>query len=149
MEETETKNTTIKLLSFKLGEDEFGINIQNVNTIIENNFPVTRVPGTLPYIIGVINLRGEIIPILDLRYKLGFDNVRNDDDETKIIIVNIEGTIVGIKVDRVLDVVQIDIESIEIFSDLENKNTYQYYSGIVKANDKIILLLDIDKVLFS
>lgn len=149
MEETETKNTTIKLLSFKLGEDEFGINIQNVNTIIENNFPVTRVPGTLPYIIGVINLRGEIIPILDLRYKLGFDNVRNDDDETKIIIVNIEGTIVGIKVDRVLDVVQIDIESIEIFSDLENKNTCQYYSGIVKANDKIILLLDIDKVLFS
>jgi purine-binding chemotaxis protein CheW len=146
MEKIKTGDTDILVLSFSLGDDEYGMDIRNIDTIIENNLPVTRVPGAPYYIKGVINLRGNVVPVLDLRSKLGFQPVK-DKEETKIIVVNIDDMAVGIKVDRVLEVIEINKNCMEEASGMGDGNSNKYYQAIGKINDKMIILLDAEKVI--
>ncbi|NSW89863.1 MAG: purine-binding chemotaxis protein CheW [Firmicutes bacterium] len=145
MEGLKTPNI-IQVLSFKLGEDEYGMDIRNITTIIENNLPITRVPGVPPYIKGVINLRGDIVPVLELRRKLNLQPVE-DTEDTKIIVVDIDDMTVGIKVDRVLEVVQLDKECIEEVSGIGDENSRDYFSGLGRIKDRVIILMDIEKVI--
>lgn len=135
----------IKLLSFTIGNQEYGIDISYITTIIENEYSVTRVPRAPEYIEGVINLRGDIVPIMDLRNKLRLDSVE-DTPETKIIVVDFEGTVLGIKVDKVNEVIEISNTSVETISGISDEESSEYYSGISKIGDKVVILIDIAKI---
>jgi purine-binding chemotaxis protein CheW len=134
-----------KYLTFRLAEEEYGIEILKVNEII-GMLPITRVPRMHEAVRGVINLRGKVIPVVDLRRRFQLA-ATEDTHATCIIVVQVRGTQTGVVVDSVSDVV--DIESDDVLdtpsfgADVET----DYLLGIARADGRVRLLLDIDRVL--
>ncbi|HCJ56420.1 Chemotaxis protein CheW [bioreactor metagenome] len=130
---------------FELDNEEYGIDILRVKTI-EKMSNITRVPKTALYIKGVINLRGEIVPIIDLREKFNLDK-KEESENTRIIIVYVDDINVGLIVDSASKVIEISNDMIELppesLGNTEQNNIY----GIGKVDDKIITLLDVKKLL--
>jgi purine-binding chemotaxis protein CheW len=134
-----------KFLTFFLAGEEYGIEILKVHEII-GVMPITMVPRTPTYIRGVINLRGKVIPIVDLRLKFGMES-KAQTMETCIIVVHVQGVEMGIFVDRVSEVLNIASEDIEHPPSFGSEVNTDYILGIGKSQDKIKILLDIDRVL--
>lgn len=137
--ETEVK----QFIVFRLGNEEYGIDIQKVTTI-ENLKPITRVPRSPEYFRGVLNLRGDIIPIMDLRKKFNLPQV-DDTEDSRVIIVNIEEISFGIIVDKVEEVLQLNAESIESITNFSNDISMNYLQAVGKVEDRIVSLLNIEK----
>ncbi len=138
-------NQNIKqFIIFKLGKEEYGIDIKKITTI-EQMKTITRVPKIPVFIKGVINLRGEIIPIMDLRTKFGLPKGEETED-SRIIIVKIEEEPVGIIVDAVAEVISLTDELIENVSNFSNDLSLEYILGVGKVDDRIITLLNIEKL---
>jgi len=131
-------------LTFFLDDDEYGFEILKVQEII-CMMSVTPVPRIPPFVKGVINLRGKVIPIIDLRLKFAMPAVAQT-EETCIIVVRAQGVAMGIVVDKVSEVLDIAPEDIDILSCVAAVNT-DYILGIGKAASKVTVLLDIDKIL--
>jgi purine-binding chemotaxis protein CheW len=134
-----------KFLTFFLAGEEYGIEILKVHEII-GLLPITRVPRTPGFIRGVINLRGKVIPVVDLRLKFGMESVAHT-DETCIIVVQVRGAEMGIVVDKVSEVRDIASQDIEDAPSFGTDVNTDYILGIGKAEGKVKILLDIDKVL--
>ncbi len=134
-------------LTFTIGEEVYGINILNVLEIIRV-VNITSVPDTFEFIKGIINLRGKIIPIMDVRIRFGF-NERAFDDRTCIIVVNINNIEMGLIVDRVSEVLEIPSENIEPMPSLSQSGHQKFIKGIGKTEDGVKILLDLDKLLFE
>ena len=134
-----------KYLTFFLASEEYGVEILKVQEII-GRMPITPVPLTSKYIRGVINLRGKIHPIMDLKIKFGMDQSQIT-DETCIIVIKTASMMMGILVDKVSEVVNVasgDIEDTPSFG--ADVNT-EYLLGVGKTGGKVRLLLDIEKVI--
>jgi purine-binding chemotaxis protein CheW len=134
-----------KFLTFFLDREEFGIEILKVHEIF-GMMPVTHVPRTAKYILGVINLRGKIIPIIDLRLKLAMEAAPRT-EETCVIVVHANGMEVGVMVDKVSEVVDIAAKDVEDTPAFAAGVDTEYILGIGKTQSKVKLLLDIDKAL--
>lgn len=134
-----------KFLTFFLAGEEYGIEILSVHEII-GMMPITSVPGTPDHICGIINLRGKIIPIVDLRRKFGMDFIERT-SETCIIVVNVQGIEIGIVVDRVSEVLNISSEDIEPPPSFGKDVNTDYILGIGKSQSKVKILLNIDRVI--
>ncbi|MFN8666477.1 MAG: chemotaxis protein CheW [Gemmatimonadaceae bacterium] len=133
-----------KYLTFYLASEEYGVEILKVHEII-GMLPITRVPRTPPFVRGVINLRGKVIPIIDLRERFGM--AQDGAEETCIIVVQVRGIQLGVVVDKVSEVLNIaegDIEPTPSFG--VDVNT-EYLLGLAKSEGRVRLLLDIDRVL--
>lgn len=134
-----------KFLTFFLAGEEYGIEILKVREII-GLMPITRVPNAPPTVCGVINLRGKVIPVMELRLAFGLETVEAT-EQTCIIVVQAAGTEFGIVVDRVSEVANVaggDVEAAPSFGASVNTD---YLLGIAKAAGRVKLLLDIDRVL--
>ena len=136
-----------KFLTFFLAGEEYGIKILSVHEII-GMMPITSVPGTPDHICGVINLRGKIIPVIDLRKKFRMD-LKEYDPETCIIVVNVRGVEVGAVVDRVSEVLNIADEDIEPAPSFGKEVQTDFILGIGKSHSKVKILLDIDCIITS
>ena len=133
-----------KFLTFFLAEEEYGIEITKVQEII-GMLPITRVPRTPEYVRGVVNLRGKVIPIVDLRRKFGLDAAGAE--ETCIIVVQVRGVQLGVVVDRVSEVSAVAAADIEEPPSFGADVHTEYLLGLGKVNGRVKLLLDIDQVL--
>ncbi|MCS6862350.1 MAG: chemotaxis protein CheW [Abditibacteriales bacterium] len=136
-----------KFLTFFLAGEEYGIEILKVHEII-GMMPITRVPRTPPFMCGVINLRGKVIPVVDLRLKFGMESVAHT-DETCIIVVQVRDAEMGIIVDKVSEVRDIAASDIEDTPSFGADVNTDYILGIGKSEGRVKILLDIDKVLSS
>ena len=139
-----------KYLTFKLGKEEYGLQILKVRTIIEL-MDITPVPQTPSYVVGVINLRGQIIPIIDTRMKFGMSQIERT-EETCIIVVEVknennETVDVGIMVDHVSEVLDINKSEIEKAPALGDGMDSSFILGMAKTRNSVKILLNIDKVL--
>jgi purine-binding chemotaxis protein CheW len=134
-----------KFLTFFLVGEEYGIEILKVHEII-GIMPITRVPRAPDFILGVINLRGKVIPIVDLRLKFGMPS-KVADEETCIIVVRVSGVQMGILVDKVSEVLNIPSADVDDAPSFGSDVDTDYIRGIGKSEGKIKLLLDIEKVL--
>ena len=134
-----------KFLTFFLAGEEYGIEILSVHEII-GMMPITCVPGTPDHICGIINLRGKIIPIVDLRRKFGMES-KAQTAETCIIVVHVQGVEVGIVVDRVSEVLNIAAGDIEPPPSFGKDVNTDYILGIGKSQSKVKILLNIDRVI--
>ena len=144
----EKKATSIhegKYLTFVLGSEEYGIEIIKVREII-GIMDITTVPQTPDYMKGVINLRGKVIPIIDLRLKFSMQEEEHT-QETCVIVVEVNNTQIGIVVDSVSEVQDINGSEIEEPPDLGQGIDTNFIIGMGKVKEKIIILLDIEKVL--
>lgn len=133
-------------LIFKLGEEEYGIDISNISTIIKNVAVIARVPKTPAFVKGVINLRGEIIPVINMRKKFDLHDIE-DNEETRIIIIKTEETVIGLLVDTVLEVIEIGDGSIETAAGFGGALSAERLYGIGKAGSRIISLIDLEKTI--
>lgn len=140
-----------KYLTFKLGEEEYGLEILKVQEIMKM-VDVTKVPKTPEFVRGVINLRGKVIPVVDLRLKFDMTG-RDTTDKTCVIVVQIShgsGSLtMGTIVDEVSEVLDIGAEQIEAAPEFGTSVNTDFILGMGKVAKKVIMLLDIDKVLSS
>jgi len=141
-----------KFLTFKLGDESFGIAVICIREIIQNQ-KITSVPQMPAYVKGVINLRGKVIPVIDMRIKFGLGNEETT-DRTCIIVVQVESkekgqTLVGLIVDAVEEVANISESQIEDKPDLGGQVANQYILGIAKIENQVKTLLDIDKIVLE
>jgi purine-binding chemotaxis protein CheW len=147
MMQTETKSG--KYLTFKLANEDYGIALRKVKEII-GMMAITAVPRTPGYVKGVINLRGQVIPVTDLRLKFGIEAMAYN-ERTCIIVVEVQGEAatvqVGIVVDAVSEVLQIREEDIEATPSFGAKVDTAYILGMANMDEGVKILLDIDQVL--
>jgi len=138
-----------KYLTFTLAEEEYGIGILKIKEII-GMMPITTVPQTPEFVKGVINLRGKVIPVVDLRLRFGMESI-DYTERTCIIVVEIEGesgtVMIGIVVDAVSEVLNIKGEDIEDTPTFGTKLNTEYILGMAKTEGSVKILLDIDRVL--
>ena len=129
---------------FKLGIEEYGMDIKKVVTI-EKMMPIARVPKAPIFIKGVINLRGEIIPIMDLRSRIDFPLIE-ETENTRIIIIKIDEINIGIIIDEVDEVIQFKSNEIENITNFCSDISLDYIFGAGKINNRIVTLLNLEKL---
>ncbi|MBK7980892.1 MAG: purine-binding chemotaxis protein CheW [Ignavibacteriae bacterium] len=147
-EETLVREDTelLELVGFKLGEEEFGIDIINVNEIIKMQ-KITSIPNAPSDILGIVNIRGKIIAVVDTRLKLG-TYPKEFDNETRIIILEFNKKPIGFIVDEVTEVLRISKKTLNDVPDMvSTKMNTDYIKSIANIEDKIIILLDLQKLL--
>jgi len=136
----------LQMVTFKIGEEEFGVDILRVQEIIRI-MEITRVPKAPHFVEGVINLRGRVIPIIDLRRRFGL-TAREHDKDTRIIVIEINNMIVGFVVDAVHEVLRIPADTVEppppaVMGGVDS----EYIKGVGKLDDRLLILLDLDRLL--
>ena len=134
-----------QLVVFALGEESFGVDIGTVREINQMQ-EITAVPGARYSVEGVINLRGSVIPVVDLRKRFAMEEIARGKD-TRIMVMSSEGQDIGMIVDSVDEVLRISSESIEPPSSMVTGADSDYLVGIVKLADRLVILLDTDRVL--
>ena len=152
MEQLDTLNSQISFatdgsqyLTFTLGAEEYGVEILKVQEI-KGYSAITPIPNTPSYVKGVMNLRGAIIPIVDLRAKLAMSEAAYN-QFTVIIVVRVGAKTVGVVVDAVSDVLNIPTKDIQPTPDFGAQVDARFISGLAKSGERLVVLLDIDKVL--
>ncbi len=144
-EGAEVNRSVVELATFYVGDALCGMDIlkvQEINKLIE----MTRVPQAPEYVLGILNLRGEIVTIIDLGKKLGLKSTEMS-DKTRNIIVNSNEEHIGLMVEQISDVIEADWEKVEAppanIGDVQGK----YFTGVFKTKDRLIGMLDVEKVL--
>lgn len=134
-----------QLVSFNIGSEEFGVDIlkvQEINRMVE----ITKVPQAPHYVEGVINLRGKVIPIIDLRKRFNLD-IKEYDKDTRIVVVDINGNIMGMVVDSVSEVLRLPRDTIEPPPEIAAGVNSEYIKGVAKLEDRLLIFLDLSKVI--
>ena len=140
-----TNGDLLQLVTFEIGEEEFGIDILKVQEIIRT-MAITKVPNSPPHVEGVINLRGKVIPVIDLRSRFMME-YRQHDNQTRIIVVDLHRVVIGFVVDGVSEVLRIQSSTVEppppVVSGIES----EYIKGVGKLDNRLLILLDLDKLI--
>jgi len=139
----------MQLVGFGVASEKFGVDILMVQEILRSA-EVTAVPNSPEFVEGVLNLRGNIVPVIDLRKRLNLYDENSSQKKSWVLILNIDNRVVGFIVDHVTEVLKIEEDSVEsapdiIVAGLES----QYIQGVCKINDGLIIILDFDLVLFN
>ncbi len=134
----------LQLVSFRIGEEMFGVDIlkvQEINRLTE----ITKVPQAPSFVEGVINLRGKVIPIIDIRKRFGM-SLKECDKDTRIVVVDIETSVMGMIVDAVSEVLRIPATTVEPAPDIATSVSSEYIRGVAKLEDRLLILLELGKI---
>lgn len=140
-----TSNQQLQLVSFTVGEELFAVDILRVQEI-NRMMALTKVPQSPPGVEGVINLRGRIIPVLDLRRQFGFP-AGEQNDQTRIVVVEVVGNTIGFIVDSVREVMRINSGIVEPNPQMGTCIDSSYVSGVAKLDDQLLILLELENLL--
>jgi len=144
-EKTAHGEEVLQFVTFTLGNEEYAVdilNVQEINRITE----ITMVPNAPSYVEGVINLRGKVIPVINLRKKFQFED-KPTDDTSRIIIMEIQGITNGLIVDSVSEVLRIPSSSVEPTPPMSAEVHSQFIKGIAKLDNRLIILIDLDNLI--
>ncbi len=135
----------IQLVSFMLGEEEFGVDVLKVREIIRMP-EITRVPNTPHYVEGVINLRGKVIPVMSMRNRFGLEQ-KEWDKQTRIMVMEVDSELMGFIVDSVSEVIRISEQEIQPPPAVVSTGVdHECLSGIISQRERLLVLLDLEKV---
>ncbi|MGD8779798.1 MAG: chemotaxis protein CheW [Ignavibacteria bacterium] len=143
----EELNEILQLVSFKIGEEEFGVDIlkvQEINRIME----ITKVPNAPSFVEGVVNLRGRVIPVISLRSRLNMDK-KELDSSSRIIVVELEGKTIGFIVDEVNEVLRIPSNITEAPPEMVAGINSDFITAVGKLENRLLILLDLEKIFGS
>ncbi len=144
-DKTQLSGEVVQVVSFRLGNEEYGVDISQVQEIIRM-VEITHVPRAPRFMEGVINLRGQLIPIIDLRTRFGMARTEHT-KSTRIVVTEIGSKRVGMVVDSVSEVLNIPMEHVEDAPDMIASVGTEYIQGVGKVNDRLIILLDLTMVI--
>jgi purine-binding chemotaxis protein CheW len=136
-----------QLVVFTLAKEDYGVDIGTVREIIRMQ-SITKIPKTPDFVEGLINLRGKVIPVIDLRKRFGLVP-GEDDKDMRIVVVDVKGQDIGVIVDAVTEVLRIPADCVEPPASIISSVESEYLLGIAKLSDRLIILLDVRKVLSS
>jgi purine-binding chemotaxis protein CheW len=145
MQTTTTHGETLQLVTFKLTGQKYAVDILKVQEI-NNMKEITTIPNAPHYLEGAINLRGKVIPVLNLRKKFGFED-KATDETCKIVIMDVRGVIMGLIVDSVSDVLRIPQDLVEPPPPVSSNISTEFIAGIAKLQEGLVILLDMDRLL--
>ena len=132
-------------VTFMLDEEVYGVNVMDVQEVLRVT-DIAPVPGAPAYVLGIINLRGNVVSVLDTRSRFGLPPVENT-DSTRIIIIESGGQTVGIRVDAVAEVIDIENKEVETSPDIGNDDASRYICGMVSRGDDLFILIDVNKII--
>ncbi|MGF7000956.1 chemotaxis protein CheW [Paraburkholderia sp. GAS32] len=138
--EPDTVQETHEYLAFALGNEQYAVDILQVQEIRSYN-TVTRIASAPEHIKGGINMRGQIVPIIDLRIRFGLDNA-SFNEQTVVIILNLPGTVIGAVVDSVLDVIEVTAGDMKEIPNLPSNPNTDHMSGIAAMDERMLIILD-------
>ena len=142
----ETSNEPItQWVTFFLDSEKYGIEVMQVQEVLRMT-EIAPVPGAPHYVMGIINLRGNVVTVIDTRKRFGLPE-KEDDDATRIVIIEAENQVVGILVDSVAEVVDLRSSEIETAPNVGNDESSKYIQGVSSKGDELLILVDVNKLL--
>ena len=145
MAQAQAISESIQCVTFTLEEETYGINVMQVQEVLRE-VEVAPVPGAPHYVLGIINLRGNVVSVIDARTRFGLPN-KDSDELTRIIVIEAQQQIIGILVDSVAEVVDIQSNEIDTAPNVGNAETARYIDGVVSRGDELLILVDLNKLL--
>ncbi len=141
----ENDDSIVQWVTFHLENEKYGIKVMQVQEVLRMT-EIAPVPGAPHYVLGIINLRGNVVTVIDTRRRFGLPDVEND-DETRIVIVEANNNVVGILVDSVAEVVDLSMAEVETAPNVGNDESSKYIQGVSSREDELLILVDVNKLL--
>ncbi len=142
----EANDPVVRWVTFHLDEETYGINVMQVQEVLRYT-EIAPVPGAPAYVLGIINLRGNVVTVVDTRARFGLAP-REVDDATRIVIIEVSnGQVVGILVDRVSEVVDLPMSAVEAAPNVGTDESARFIQGVASRDDRLLILVDLNKLL--
>lgn len=138
-------DSIIQWVTFHLENEKYGIKVMQVQEVLRMT-EIAPVPGAPHYVLGIINLRGNVVTVIDTRRRFGLSDAESD-DETRIVIIEADNNVVGILVDSVAEVVDLKTSEIETAPNVGNDESSKYIQGVSSRDDELLILVDVNKLL--
>lgn len=139
------KDPVLQWVTFRLDNETYGINVMQIQEVIRVN-DIAPVPGAPDYVLGIINLRGNVVTVIDTRKRFGLAP-RDMDDNTRVVITETEGHVMGLLVDSVAEVVDIRASEIESAPSVGNDDSARFIQGVYSRDGELLILVDLNKLL--
>jgi len=140
-----TADEVIQWVTFRLDNEKYGIQVMSVQEVLRLT-EIAPVPGAPDYVLGIINLRGNVVTVIDSRKRFGLGD-KESDDSTRIVIIESESQVVGIMVDSVAEVVDLRESEIDTAPNIGNDDSAKYIQGVSSQNEELLILVDVNKLL--
>ncbi|WJW74552.1 chemotaxis protein CheW [Thiohalobacter sp. IOR34] len=140
-----SNDAVLQCVTFRLEDETYGINVMQVQEVLRVS-EIAPVPGAPDYVMGIINLRGNVVTVIDTRMRLGLPP-KERDDSTRIVIIETDRHVIGIQVDAVAEVVDLNTSEIESAPSVGNDESAKYIQGVASCNDNLLILVDLNKLL--
>lgn len=135
----------VQWVTFRLAEENYGINVMQVQEVLRVS-EIAPVPGAPHYVLGIINLRGNVVTVIDTRIRLGLPTT-DVTDSTRIVIIESSGHVVGILVDCVAEVVDLQASAVESAPNVGNDESANYIQGVTSRDGELLILVDLNKLI--
>lgn len=140
-----TEDPILQWVIFRLENESYGINVMQVQEVLRYT-EVAPVPGAPEYVLGIINLRGNVVTVIDTRLRFALDTAETT-DQTRIVIIEAENQVIGILVDAVAEVVYLRQSEIETTPNVGNEESAKFIQGVCHKNDELLILVDLEKLM--
>lgn len=141
----EADDTMLQWVTFRLENETYGIDVMQVQEVLRYS-EIAPVPGAPPYILGIINLRGNVVTVIDTRMRFGL-SASEITDNTRVVIIEVDSHVIGILVDSVAEVVYLRRSEIELAPNVSNDESSKFIQGVCHKNNELLILVDLDKLL--
>ena len=138
-------NATLRWVTFFLSQEKYGINVMQVQEVLRVT-EIAPVPGAPEYVLGIINLRGNVVTVIDTRQRFGLEP-REVDDAARIVIVESDDQVVGIMVDSVAEVIDLQLSDIESAPNVGTEDSSRFIQGVASQNEELLIIIDLNKLL--
>jgi len=135
----------VQLVTFRLAEETYGINVMHVQEVLRIT-EIAPVPGAPSYVLGIINLRGNVVTVIDTRSRFGLMGAETD-DSSRIVIIESDDQVVGILVDSVAEVVELNLSDIDSAPNVGNDESSRYIQGVANLENGLLIVVDLNKLL--
>ncbi len=144
-ESTGSNDDVLQWVTFKLDSETYGINVMQVQEVLRYS-EIAPVPGAPEYVIGIINLRGNVVTVIDTRSRFGLSSAEITDN-TRVVIIESEKQVIGILVDSVTEVVYLKNSEIDLAPNVGNDESAKYIQGVSNRDDNLLILVDLNRLL--
>ena len=138
-------NATLRWVTFFLSQEKYGINVMQVQEVLRVT-EIAPVPGAPDYVLGIINLRGNVVTVIDTRQRFGLEP-KELDDSSRIVIVESNDQVVGILVDSVAEVIDLQLAEIESAPNVGTEDSSRFIQGVASQSDELLIIIDLNKLL--
>ena len=143
--ESTSGDPVIQLVTFRLKDETYGINVMQVQEVLRVS-EIAPVPGALEFVLGIVNLRGNVVTVIDTRTRFGLPTTELD-DSSRIVIIESDDQVVGILVDSVAEVVELRQSEIDTAPSIGNEESSRYIQGVASRDDDLLIVVDLNKLL--